>query len=93
MRSLHFGIRKIFGVISEKCPPLVHGLFLILLHRDQSGDNRDTMQIVGVPLLESIREYEEGNYEEAVDLLYPVRYHITKLGGSDAQVYIPFFHI
>ena len=36
--------------------------------------------------MESIRQYEEGNYEEAVNLLYPVRYNITKLGGSDAQV-------
>ena len=44
------------------------------------------MQCVGVPLMESIRQYEEGNYEEAVNLLYPVRYNITKLGGSDAQV-------
>ena len=60
--------------------------FLILLCRDQTGDNKDTMQCIGVPLMESIRQYEEGNYEEAVNLLYPVRYNITKLGGSDAQV-------
>ena len=47
------------------------------------------MNTVGVSLLESIYEYEEGNYEASVDLLYPVRYHITKLGGSDAQVLHP----
>ena len=63
-----------------------HLIFPILLCRDQTGDNKDTMQCVGVPLMESIRQYEEGNYEEAVNLLYPVRYNITKLGGSDAQV-------
>ena len=45
------------------------------------------MNTVGVPLLESIYEYGEGNYKTAVNLLYPVRYHITKLGGSDAQVF------
>ena len=44
------------------------------------------MQIIGVPLLESMQEYQEGNYEKAVDLLYPVRYEIWRLGGSEAQV-------
>ena len=44
------------------------------------------MESIGSPLLESIRECEQGNYEQAVSLLYPVRYNITRLGGSDAQV-------
>ncbi len=37
--------------------------------------------------MEAMQQYEEGNYEEAVNLAYPVRYNIPKLGGSDAQVY------
>ena len=56
------------------------------LHREQSGLNKQTMEIIGVPLLESMQEYQEGNYEKAVDLLYPVRYEMWRLGGSEAQV-------
>lgn len=31
-------------------------------------------------------EYDEGNYTQAFELLYPLRYHIVDIGGSDAQV-------
>ncbi|KAI1290173.1 Tetratricopeptide repeat protein 38 [Halotydeus destructor] len=37
------------------------------------------------PLLRGILEYGRGNYSEAVDLLNPIRYEITQIGGSDAQ--------
>ncbi len=36
--------------------------------------------------MEAMQQYEEGNYEEAVNLAYPVRDEIQRLGGSDAQV-------
>lgn len=31
-------------------------------------------------------EYNKGNYNGAVELLYPLRYHMVDIGGSDAQV-------
>ena len=62
----------------------------LTLHREQSGLNKQTMQIIGVPLLESMQKYQEGNYEKAVHLLYPVRYEMWRLGGSEAQVSVRF---
>ncbi len=55
--------------------------------RDHTGTCRDTLKDVGLPLMEAMQQYEEGNYEAAVNLAYPVRYNIPKLGGSDAQVH------
>ncbi|KAI1290172.1 Tetratricopeptide repeat protein 38 [Halotydeus destructor] len=37
------------------------------------------------PVLKGILEYGRGNYSEVVDLLNPVRYELTPMGGSDAQ--------
>lgn len=31
-------------------------------------------------------EYEQGNYYQAAERLYPLRYQMVELGGSDAQV-------
>lgn len=31
-------------------------------------------------------EFEKGNCDKAVDLLYPIRYQLIQLGGSNAQV-------
>lgn len=30
--------------------------------------------------------YEQGNYNQAAERLYPLRYQMVELGGSDAQV-------
>lgn len=39
----------------------------------------------GIHLCEAFIAYENGNYSQAVELLYPVRYDIIKIGGSNAQ--------
>lgn len=31
-------------------------------------------------------EYNNGNYEQTVELLRPLRYRMVDIGGSDAQV-------
>lgn len=41
---------------------------------------------VGLPLLQALVEFENGNCDNAVDLLYPIRYQLIQLGGSNAQV-------
>jgi len=37
-------------------------------------------------ICEAFVAYDDGNYGNAVDLLYPVRYKVWKIGGSNAQV-------
>ncbi|NXT85793.1 TTC38 protein, partial [Zapornia atra] len=40
---------------------------------------------LGLPLCQAFVEFENGNCDKAVDLLYPIRYQIVQLGGSNAQ--------
>lgn len=40
---------------------------------------------VGLPLCQALVEFENGNCDKAVDLLYPIRYQLIHLGGSNAQ--------
>lgn len=41
---------------------------------------------LGLPLCQAFVEFENGNCDKAVDLLYPIRYELVQVGGSDAQV-------
>ncbi|XP_054633592.1 tetratricopeptide repeat protein 38 [Dunckerocampus dactyliophorus] len=51
------------------------------------GDNyqHELAGPVGVPVCQALMEYEGGNYGQAVELMYPVRYRMVEMGGSDAQ--------
>uniref|UniRef100_A0A6Q2Z808 Tetratricopeptide repeat protein 38 n=1 Tax=Esox lucius TaxID=8010 RepID=A0A6Q2Z808_ESOLU len=40
---------------------------------------------LGLPMCQAMVEYEQGNYRRTVELLLPMRYHVTQIGGSDAQ--------
>ncbi len=40
---------------------------------------------IGNNLMHSVFHFNEGNYDQVVDLLYPIRYEIYKIGGSKAQ--------
>ncbi|XP_060110128.1 tetratricopeptide repeat protein 38 [Heteronotia binoei] len=40
---------------------------------------------LGLPLLQALVEFESGNYDKAVELLYPIRYQVVEIGGSNAQ--------
>ncbi|XP_068514522.1 tetratricopeptide repeat protein 38 isoform X2 [Anas acuta] len=40
---------------------------------------------LGLPLCQAFMEFENGNCDKAVDLLYPIRYQLIQLGGSNAQ--------
>lgn len=37
-------------------------------------------------MCQAVMEYDQGNYKRAFELLYPLRYRIVEVGGSDAQV-------
>nr|XP_057943253.1 tetratricopeptide repeat protein 38 isoform X1 [Doryrhamphus excisus] len=51
------------------------------------GDNyqHELAGPVGVPVCQALMEYQGGNYGQAVELMYPVRYRMVEMGGSDAQ--------
>lgn len=57
------------------------------VHREP-GDNQQH-QVAGsvaIPMCQAMMAYDQGNYSQAFDLLYPLRYHMVGIGGSDAQV-------
>lgn len=53
----------------------------------EPGDNHQHQlaRTVGVPMCQALVEYDLGNYSQAVELLYPLRYRMVDIGGSDAQ--------
>ncbi|CAM4580722.1 unnamed protein product [Leuciscus chuanchicus] len=40
---------------------------------------------VGLPMCQALLEYDQGNYNQAVELLKPIRDRFVEIGGSDAQ--------
>ncbi|XP_053243527.1 tetratricopeptide repeat protein 38 isoform X2 [Podarcis raffonei] len=62
---------------------------LATLHEvTQSPDEDHELNLVpklGLPLLKAFVEFDNGNYDKAVELLYPIRYQIVEIGGSNAQ--------
>ncbi|XP_072291638.1 tetratricopeptide repeat protein 38 [Eucyclogobius newberryi] len=53
----------------------------------EPGENQQhrAAKTVGIPLFQAMMEFNQGNYERSVELLYPLRYRIVDIGGSDAQ--------
>ena len=54
-----------------------------------SGDKtfmKTVTSSVNLPLCQAIAAFERKDYDEAVELLLPVRYKMAPLGGSRAQV-------
>uniref|UniRef100_A0A8C6SX90 Tetratricopeptide repeat protein 38 n=1 Tax=Neogobius melanostomus TaxID=47308 RepID=A0A8C6SX90_9GOBI len=54
----------------------------------EPGDNQQHQlaKSIGIPLCQAMMEFNQGNYNQSVELLYPLRYRIVDIGGSDAQV-------
>lgn len=44
------------------------------------------MNTVGLDMCEAFTAYENQQFSDAVNIIYPKRYQIVKLGGSNAQV-------
>uniref|UniRef100_A0A8D0H5B3 Uncharacterized protein n=1 Tax=Sphenodon punctatus TaxID=8508 RepID=A0A8D0H5B3_SPHPU len=40
---------------------------------------------LGLPLCQALVEFDGGNYDKAMELLYPLRYQLPQIGGSNAQ--------
>jgi len=62
-------------------------LIIFSFYRDPGEDHELSLApSVGLPLCQALVEFENGNCDKAVDLLYPIRYQLIHLGGSNAQV-------
>ncbi|XP_078355848.1 tetratricopeptide repeat protein 38-like [Oculina patagonica] len=53
--------------------------------RDGSGTNCDVSREVGLAICEAFEQADKGNFDNAVEILKPLRYKIVKIGGSNAQ--------
>lgn len=53
--------------------------------RNNTGDQVNITNEVGLPICEAFVAYKEGDCARAVDILYPLRYKIVHIGGSHAQ--------
>ena len=49
------------------------------------GSAHDTMEKVGLKLFEAIIAYSEKRFDDAVELLHPLKYNVIMIGGSHAQ--------
>lgn len=73
---------------SHNLPDVPKPTFLFWSFCREPGDNQQhkLAQTIGIPMCQALIEYDEGNYNRAFGLLYPLRYHMVDIGGSDAQV-------
>ncbi|XP_060591859.1 tetratricopeptide repeat protein 38-like [Ruditapes philippinarum] len=53
--------------------------------KEGKGDNAQVYSEVTLPLMEALNAYDDGEYDTAVEILKPLKYHIWKNGGSHAQ--------
>ncbi|KAL4612798.1 tetratricopeptide repeat protein 38 isoform X1 [Arapaima gigas] len=58
--------------------------------RKQAEDPGERHQLglagdLGLPMCQALLQYQQGNYSQVVELLRPIRYRFTQIGGSDAQ--------
>ncbi|XP_070686372.1 tetratricopeptide repeat protein 38 [Pempheris klunzingeri] len=82
--DLHFLMVSLGAKDSGNSQRLLEGLQELA---KEPGDNQQHQMAgpVGIPLCRAMIEYDKGNYDRAVELLYPLRYSVLSVGGSDAQ--------
>lgn len=61
---------------------------MFILCRSGKGTNHQVTKEVGLTLCEVMVSYDAANHERVVDLLYPIRGQIYRIGGTQAQVII-----
>uniref|UniRef100_A0A4W6E083 Tetratricopeptide repeat protein 38 n=1 Tax=Lates calcarifer TaxID=8187 RepID=A0A4W6E083_LATCA len=82
--DLHFLMVSLGAKESRTSQRLLEGLQELA---KEPGENQQHQLAgtIGVPMCQAMMEYDQGNYSGAVEQLYPLRYHIVDIGGSDAQ--------
>lgn len=53
--------------------------------RNGLGNNHKVLDSAGISLMEAMIAYNSGDYQQCVHLLYPLRYKLLSVGGSNAQ--------
>ena len=52
---------------------------------DEEADNQKVCKNVGFPIMQALVAFKEERYDDAAELLYPVKNDVVKIGGSHAQ--------
>lgn len=52
---------------------------------ESGDDNAETTRAIGIPLVEAVMAHRTGDFGAVVDILMPIRYDISRMGGSHAQ--------
>ncbi|XP_041853271.1 tetratricopeptide repeat protein 38 isoform X2 [Melanotaenia boesemani] len=82
--DLHFLMASLGAKETKTTQHLLQGLQELA---KEPGDNQQHQlaESVGIAMCKAMMEYGQGNYQQAVELLYPLRYRMVDIGGSDAQ--------
>ncbi|TNN49564.1 Tetratricopeptide repeat protein 38 [Liparis tanakae] len=82
--DLHFLMASLGAKESATSQRLLEGLQELAR---EPGDNHQHQLAgtTGVAMCQALMEYDQGHYDRAVQLLYPLRYRVVNIGGSDAQ--------
>ncbi|XP_030646868.1 tetratricopeptide repeat protein 38 [Chanos chanos] len=79
-----------FLMVSLGCKETATTQLLLESLRELAKDPGENVQFqlaerVGLPMCQALLEYDQGNYSQTVELLKPIRYCFSEIGGSDAQ--------
>ncbi|XP_056272929.1 tetratricopeptide repeat protein 38 [Pseudoliparis swirei] len=82
--DLHFLMASLGAKESGTSQRLLEGLQELAR---EPGDNHQHQLAgtTGVAMCQALMEYDQGHYDRTVQLLYPLRYRVVNIGGSDAQ--------
>uniref|UniRef100_A0A8C5DV61 Tetratricopeptide repeat protein 38 n=1 Tax=Gouania willdenowi TaxID=441366 RepID=A0A8C5DV61_GOUWI len=82
--DLHFLMGSLGANESATSQRLLEGLQELT---KEPGENQQHQlaATLGIPMCQAMIEYNQGNYNQTVNLLYPIRYKMVNIGGSDAQ--------
>lgn len=82
--DLHFLMASLGAKESASSHRLLEGL-LELAKKPGDNQQHQLAQTIAIPMVQAMTDFDQGNYSQAVELLYPLRYDFVKIGGSDAQ--------
>ena len=78
----HYFVLDNFGDV-EKKKDFVRSLKETVESADT--DTGKSYKLIGSRIFAALEHFDEGNYAQVVELLYPIRYHTAVAGGSNAQ--------
>uniref|UniRef100_A0A8C6L8L9 Tetratricopeptide repeat protein 38 n=1 Tax=Nothobranchius furzeri TaxID=105023 RepID=A0A8C6L8L9_NOTFU len=83
--DLHFLMVSLGADESGAARRLLEGL-QELAKKPGDNEQHQMAENIGIPMCKAMMEYNQGNYNQALELLYPLRYQMVHIGGSDAQL-------